>query len=159
MRFAVLYGKNISGKKLWWIWEITSNLPKLFLPIFTAFNRIAYDFTLPMVKHMAFVYGNIFASSISIYQACSTIVTIECISITNHSLVSPVTFIMIQRFHDFPITTHKFKLCNKDNTVPSASNQWLLSACMQIIIYKSMLACGTSPIYCKQMPIGWFSVL
>ena len=45
--------KNIGSEKLWRIWRIMSNLPKLFLPIFTAFSRIVYGFRLPMVKHMA----------------------------------------------------------------------------------------------------------
>ena len=45
--------KNIGGKKLWQIWQITSNLPKFFSPIFAAFNRTVYGFALPMAKHMA----------------------------------------------------------------------------------------------------------
>ena len=32
--------KNIGGKKLWRIWQIISNSPKFFSPIFTAFNRM-----------------------------------------------------------------------------------------------------------------------
>ena len=59
------------------------------------------------------------------YQACSIIFTIGCISITNQ--LSPVTFVMIQLLHDSLIITCKIKLCNEDNIVLCASNQWLYS--------------------------------
>ena len=48
--FWILY-----STKLWQIWQITSNSPKYFLPIFTAFIiELCMASRLPMVKHMIY---------------------------------------------------------------------------------------------------------
>ena len=60
--------KNIGSKKFWRIWQITSNSPNFFSPIFTAFNRIAYGFRLladyPWRNIWPLACGSIFSSSI-----------------------------------------------------------------------------------------------
>ena len=88
--------RNDGSKKFWWIWRISyKQFAKVFLPIFTAFNRIAYGFTSPMVKHM---YGLLFMVSSIIHTSISTS-SLQCCSYYQmyfYNKLSPVTFVMIQ---------------------------------------------------------------
>ena len=100
--------KNIDSKKLWQIWQITSNSPKFFSPIFTAFNRIAYGSDYPWRNIWPLVYGSIFSSSVSTssLQYCSYYwmyfyneLTITC-NLCHEALWHHL-------FHDSPIITRK----------------------------------------------------
>ena len=56
---------------------------KVFLPIFTAFNRSAYGFRLLMAKHMGLLFMVVYSFLAYRHQACSTVVTTGCISVMN----------------------------------------------------------------------------
>ena len=54
-----------------------------FFANFHCFNKIAYGFTLPMVKHVDLLFMVVYSLLAYRHQACSSVVTISCISITN----------------------------------------------------------------------------
>ena len=102
--------KNIGGKKLWRIWQITSNLPKFFLPISQLSIELpmASDYTWQNIRPL--FYGSIFSSSVltSSLQYCSYYriyfyneLTITC-SLCHEALCHDL-------FRDSPIITRKFK--------------------------------------------------
>ena len=100
---------------------------KVFSPIFTAFNRIAYGFRLPIAKHIR--YGLLFMIVYSLlayrHQACNTVVMYfyNKLTITSNLCHEALCH---DSFRDSPIITRKLKLRNEDNTALFTSNQWLL---------------------------------
>ena len=106
--------------------------PKVFSPIFTAFNRVVYGFTLPMAKYMtSCLFSKV--STLSL-QYCNYYwmyfynkLTIASIANLCHEWFNFSAILSI-------IYTCKHKLLNEDNIAPCANNRWLLSACQHIII-------------------------